>query len=132
MTAQTVNRGTKWTISLTGLTTGIDLVEAIWTVKASTEDTDAKSLVRISDLNGLEYLDAKALSSYSALVAADGAVTADADEGTATIVLKTAAADYVDPGVYWHGLRYIDSSDEEHVWEAPDKITVTRTLARGV
>ena len=130
--AISVTRNTYWSASLTGLTTGVDISEAILSVKTSAGDTDTNSILRISSVDGLEIVDGDALADLTTLVAGDGVLTVDGDAGTATIVLKTIAASMIDPGVYSYDLRYIDSSDEEHAWSAPANWTVANIITRAV
>lgn len=91
----TVYRGTKWTITISGITT-TGMTKAWFTVKTNLNDPDGQSLVQINSDDGLTVINGAV-----AATSGDGSVTIGS--GEITIVLEPAASSVLTPDekIHW-------------------------------
>lgn len=102
----TVMRGDYWSISLTGLGSLVGRTKLYFTVKKSRTDTDAESIIQIEETAGLVYLNGAAAGTPT-----NGSLTVtDETTGAATIVLKAAETDDLEPSELVYDVQMVDAT----------------------
>lgn len=124
----TRHRGDYWSISLTGLGSLVGRTKLYFTVKKSRTDTDAESIIQIEETAGLLYLNGAAAGTAS-----NGSLTVtDEATGAATIVLKAAETDDIEPSELLYDVQMSDASGNPTTMSDGGTFTVTADVTRRI
>lgn len=126
----TVYRGTRWSISLTGLTTfnTSTYTSIIVSVKRSAEDADSAAIFQVrknrtgSPADGLTYFE-----NAPTITAGQAAITVDSATAI-TIVCEGATTQYAEPGTYQYAIKILDASGYPTMISAGGTFTIVGEL----
>lgn len=100
----TVYRGTRWSVTLTGLPTNTGYTSIMFSVKRDPEDVDADAILLARTTIGLVYF-----AGAPSITAGHASVTAPSSTSV-TLTVEGGTTVYAEPGIYTYGVKYLDAS----------------------